>query len=294
MNVLMPASKTKAIAGTRRGPPDVNVLTGLGSMMRSYAAGLTFLLATVVALSSQYAFAATYQPGDTVPGTVGDVFGWTRGDANSTFNGWDFFENIVAPGYDGSAFTDTTPDILGQSGAVGSFTVNAGVFPVGSGNPYSPFNPLSFSSVVPSGTAGGNSTRIVAQFKTGGSELNYSGILLSADAASAGAIMPSFTMETGRTVTSGPRGGETVEYLALWDIDASQESYRLDFGSTESSLSLQEFRVDSFTRSTPFVTPVAVPEPSTWAAIAVIGVGAMIVRKRRNRHSGEHPITPSV
>jgi len=243
---------------------------------------LTRALSCALLLGSLFpslASAGIYIPGDSVAGVDGVVFGWSRGDANSTYNAWDVFEGTFTAG--GAAFSDTTPDVPGQFGTpIGTINVGAGTFNVG-GNAYSNAVALDFNAIVPSGTDGTN-TRIVAQFETGGSELDYSSILLSTSTASSGTIAPGMVKEIGRTALGG-FGGSQVQYLAVWDINGSQDEYRLDFNASSSSLSLREFHVDSFTQNTPFVTPVAVPEPSSFALIGLAGLGCWASRRVRRR-----------
>ncbi len=228
--------------------------------------------------------AEIFGPGSVIPGVTGDVFTWSRGDANSTFSGWDRFEAVFVPGFAGTPFTDSTPDVVGQFGAPGSISVSPGAVGVGSGNAYSPFVALQFNSVVNSGTSGGPNTRIVAQFRTGGSELAYGAISLNTSLTNRGNIAPSLLLETGR-LTLGGFGGDQVDYLALWDLASSQSAYRLDFGAAESSLSLQEFYVDSFTQSDAFSTPfvTAVPEPTSMAILGLVAAGGAVYRRRITR-----------
>lgn len=240
---------------------------------------------TTLLLLCPVAEAAIYAPGQSVPGVSGgDVFTWERGDFGSTYSGWDVFEAVLPPNDPSGGFVDGTPDISGQFGTPSSVTASPGAIQVGSGNIYSPFAPLNFTAAVNAGTAGGDNTRIVAQFRTGGAELDYGGILLSTDSLTPGNIAPSLMLETGRRSLGG-FGGDQVDYLALWDFDSSQASYRLDFGSPTSSLSLQEFHLDTFTQSTPFVTPTltAIPEPGS---IALLGVcaGTVFLRRPRRRN----------
>lgn len=230
-------------------------------------------------LNSSSVSAAIYAPGDSVDGVQGEVFGWSRSDTNSAYNAWDIFEGTFSAG--GNPFSDSSPDVAGQFGTpIGTINVGPGTFNVG-GNAYSNSFALDFNSVVPSGT-GSTNTRIVAQFETGGSELDYSSILLSTNSATDGTIVPGMVKEISR-VALGGFGGAEVQYLALWDIVGSQAEYRIDFNASASSLSLREFHVDSFTQSTPFVTPVAVPEPSSFALIGLAGLGCWVKRRVRRR-----------
>jgi hypothetical protein len=246
---------------------------------------LLLSIATVCVLFGGPSHAAIIAPGQPVPGLVGDAFGWSRGAANSTYSGWDFFEAVAAPGFAGTPFTDSTPDIVGQFGTPSSISVGPGALGVGSGNAYSPFVALSFSSIVNSGTSGGNNTRIVAQFRTGGSELDYQGILLSTSTETPGTVAPSLMMETGR-VALGGFGGDQVDYLSLWDLTSSQSAFRLDFRAASSSLSLQEFHLDTFVHNSAFITPSAVPEPGTLAVLGFVTGGGWMVRRLRRKKVG--------
>ncbi|TWT49622.1 PEP-CTERM motif protein [Rubripirellula amarantea] len=237
-------------------------------------------------VSSSAAFAAIYVPGDVVPNVSGEIFGWSRGDANSTYSGWDVFEAAILPNNPINGFVDSTPDIAGQFGTASSIAVGPGGISVESGNAYSPFAPLSFQSTINSGTSGGDNTRIVAQFQTGGSELNYGGLLLSFDELTAGTIAPTFAMETSRTSLGGS-SGDMIQYLAIWDLTTSQDSFRLDFGAAGSSLSLQQFHVDTFTQSTAFASPTAVPEPGSWALLGLVA-GGVLLRRRRDKNGRSH------
>lgn len=87
--------------------------------MRLCAAPILGLLGILSTVST--AKADIYAPGDSIPEVSGDVFGWNRGDAGSTYNGWDFFEATADNPTAG--FTDVTPD-AGQFGTVGSFSVS--------------------------------------------------------------------------------------------------------------------------------------------------------------------------
>jgi hypothetical protein len=250
------------------------------------AFGLLIAFAPLI-LPPSFTSAAIYSPGDSVPGVTGDVFTWSRGDANSTYSGWDRFEAVLPsddpqvtlppPG----SYTDSTPDLPGQFGTPSSITVSAGGIRVGSGNAYSPFAPLSFNATINSGTAGGDFTRIVAQIRSIGTEMDYSSILLSTDTLSSGNVAPSLMLETGRAPFGGFGGGDIVDYLAMWDLNSSQEAYRIDFNSASSSFSLDQFNVDTFTQSTAFVTPTAIPEPGAVALLGLLSGGVLLRRRRR-------------
>lgn len=80
---------------------------------------------------------------------------------------------------------------------------------------------------------------------------------------------------------AGGTGGANVDYLAMWDLNESQAEYRIDFSATGPHVSFAEFHVDSFTSNTAFLSPTAIPEPSAFAALGLIGTVVSMRRRRR-------------
>lgn len=238
------------------------------------------------------ASAAIFVPGESVPGVPGEVFGWTPSSTNSSFAFWDSFAGFpggTAPGFLPAGTSPSADSTFTGAGLPSLLTFDSNQSLASSGNAYGGlFGPGDDSTFVTdafatvrSGTTGGGFTRIVAQFETLGSELDYSSILLSSSAIAAGTIAPSFAVETNRTSLGGTFGGEGVSYLALWDLDSSQSEYRFDFEAQSSSMSMDKLRIDTFTQSTPFITPSAVPEPSSLAILGLIAGGLAMRRKRQ-------------
>ncbi|QEF99139.1 hypothetical protein Mal15_31990 [Stieleria maiorica] len=247
--------------------------------------------------TASVARAAIFTPGDAVPDVNGEVFTWSESQANSSFVFWDTFDGFAGstlPGFLPAGTSPTANDSFGDGGPISSLTFESNQSLASSGNAYGGlFGPGDSSSfltdafaTVRSGTSGGGFTRIVAQFETLGSELDYSSVLLSASAATAGTIAPSFVIETARVSLGGTFGGEGVSFLALWDLNSSQPEYRFDFNAQSTSMSLDRFRVDTFTQSTPFVTPSAVPEPGSLAVLGMVAGGLVLRRRRRTSRRG--------
>lgn len=247
-----------------------------------YALSVSFLL-------NHAASAAVIVPGNAVPNVSGDVFTWDESDTDSTFAFWSRFDGFpggTAPGFLPAGTSPTPDSSFGTFASSLTFESNQSI--PSSGNAYGGlFGPGDDSTfltdafaTVRSGTSGGNFTRIVAQFDTLGSELDYSSILLSPSAATAGSIAPSFEIETDRVSLGGTFGGEAVSYLALWDLDTSQSEFRVDFMAASNNMSIDNFRVDSMTQSSAFVTPSAVPEPSSFALIGLLAVAGLTFKRR--------------
>ncbi|QDV44623.1 hypothetical protein Enr13x_44910 [Stieleria neptunia] len=248
------------------------------------------------------ATAAIFTPGESVPDVNGEVFTWSESAANSSFVFWDSFDDFpggTTPGFLPAGTSPTANESFGDGGPISSLTFESNQSLASSGNAYGGlFGPGDSSSfltdayaTVRSGTSGGGFTRIVAQFETLGSELDYSSVLLSASAATAGTIAPSLVLETARVSLGGTFGGEGVSYLALWDLDSSQAEYRFDFNAQSTSMSLDQFRIDTFTQNTPFITPSAVPEPGGLAVLAVVAGGMVLRRRRRGSLRGPRQST---
>ncbi|TWU47773.1 DUF1559 domain-containing protein [Rubripirellula reticaptiva] len=254
-------------------------------------------------IPTSVANAAIYVPGESVPDITGEVFGWSPSSTDSSFAFWDRFDGFAggsAPGFLPAGTSPSADSNFAGAGLPSLLTFDSNQSLASSGNAYGGlFGPGDDSTFVTdafatvrSGTTGGGFTRIVAQFETLGSELDYSSILLSSSALTEGTIAPSFAIETERVSLGGTFGGEGVSYLALWDLDSSQAEYRFDFAAQSSSMSLDQFRIDTFTQNTSFITPSAVPEPSSLAVLGLIAGGFAMRRKRqRTTRRSSHPRT---
>lgn len=233
------------------------------------------VLAVALPATSGSAPAAIVRPGQSIDAVQGDVFTWSLGEANSTFSGWDEFSSLTNP----------PPDVIGQFGIPHTISETTGAaFLTSGGNIYSPIAATDFTGTINSGT-GGSNTRIVAQFRTRGQGLAEDSILLSSDLSQDGTIAPDFAIELSRFAVGG-FGGDQVDYLALWDLP-SQDAYRIDFNAAASSMSLDQFYVDTYTQNSEFASVTAVPEPASWLALTIGSAGIGLYRIRRRKRCSQ-------
>lgn len=225
-----------------------------------------FFMFGIVYSTSSFLNAELYVPGSaSVPPTSQPVFNWSRGDANSFYSGWDVFADDLP----GGNINDNTPQ-FGSGGA--SLTETSGTaFITSGGNIYSFAAPTAFTVSVPSIDLGpaAFSTRIVAQFRTQGTELDYADIKLNGASANLSYLSP--------PVPLGGFGGSLVDYLAVWDLTSVNGPLTLTFNAAGSSMSLDQLHIDGFS------SVAAVPEPSSMLlmAAAASGVGYRKWRKRK-------------
>ena len=250
-------------------------------------------------------FAAPIVPGQSVPGVSDDIFTWSSSQADSTFASWTRFDGFAggtAPGFLPAGTSPTSNDSFDGSGTGTSITFESNQSLASSGNAYGGlFGPGDDSTfltdafaTIGAGASGGDFTRIVVQWDTLGSELDYSSILLSPSVATEGTITPSLAIETDRSSLGGAFGGAGVSYLAVWDLDSSQDPFRVDFQASSNNLSIDNFRVDSFTQSTGFASLTAVPEPSSIGLMGLVGFGWITGRRRRRNSPRRHSLRRKV
>jgi len=191
-------------------------------------------------------------------------FGWSRNAANSTYQEWDVFTDAEgAPG--------NSPDVgnFNPNGTANLQQTEAGAFLTGGGNIYSFSAATKFVVDVPDyDLANSQSSTLVAQFRTLGTELDYTSIRLTPDGGTA--LAPTSAQELER-VPLGGFGGSQVDYLARWVVPGNASGYTLNFGASGSSMSLDRIAIDTFT---------AVPEP---ASMGLLAASAMALLARRSR-----------
>ncbi len=225
---------------------------------------------------------------------------WTRPTAtgtNATFQGWETFSSTTGPNapqvVPGPAFGGVgnwSP--INSGGVANVFDSGApanGSFITGgvTGNIYSMAGLVNPRAIVPNVTGGTASgwTTLIFQVRAAGNALDMSSALLN------GTVAP-VSSAIVYTEPLGGFGGFRRDYWFQFQVPGNAASYQFDINAVESSVSLDRFAIDTVwnpaatNQSEAFfeLTPgSAVPEPSTWALIGLVGIGAGVVSYRRKR-----------
>jgi hypothetical protein len=208
-----------------------------------------------------------------VPSPSQPDFGWTRGDSNTSYSGWNIFTDDDNNSMNGFQ-QDSSPEFSAGTFGPASIAETLGNSVISStNNLYALTGPVSFLVTVPSVGVGGGFTRLVAQFRTLGTEIEYNNIRLDG-------VAPTAQRELERTIINIPGGAPgqpttitRVDYLASWNINSLAAQHVLTFGAAASNHSLDQLHIDL----------VAVPEPATLSTLAVAGCLATWHQVRRRR-----------
>ncbi|MCD0459873.1 PEP-CTERM sorting domain-containing protein [Roseiconus lacunae] len=231
-----------------------------------------FVIAACVTAIAGTAASAVAAP--LLPATASDArFGWNFGDTGSINSAWNAF--TVPAGAPGNL-----PD-AGSFGS-GEFSVltsnGAGAFITSSGNLYVSGGPADFDVSIDTSDLTGDFTRVVAQIKTQGTEMDPSSLLLGGIAPSIGGVVDVQPL--------GGFGGAAVDYLAIWDLTTTSgpgANLTLEFGSNGPHMSLDQLQIDAFSQAFAFTTPSAIPEPATLPLLGALGAIGAFSRRRRRR-----------
>jgi hypothetical protein len=228
-------------------------------------------MAFVVVLAGAYpAPAQMLTPPDT-------PFGWAAGAGNSVAYHWNNF--ALGGTYPGPF----TPDqaLFGPGLPAATLTETTGTaFLTGGGNIYAPSTAIAVSATIPNyalstGPGGAHQTTVFLQTRTLGSEIDYAGLTLSwtqgAGLMSMTPASANYFQELERAPLGG-FGGFSVTRIWGFDVPFNPGEFVVTFAGAASSVSLDQFRVDTFT------TPV--PEPS---ALVLLGAAAAVAWRRRTR-----------
>ncbi len=198
-----------------------------------------------------------------------DGFGWSRGDADTSYFAWDDFTSATQPNApDAGAFPMplpagwTSPSVRETTGTA---------FVTSTGNMYSFTTQLSFEVNVPAQPIAGATTTVLLQTRTQGREVDHATLFCNG-------IAPSEYVELYR-FTLGPKdilGGDLVDALWRFEVPATG-TLTITFDATDLSMSLDKLEVDtiSLVRCVADVNSDGVLTPADFTAwIAAFNAGA--------------------
>jgi hypothetical protein len=163
-----------------------------------------------------------------------DDYGWSRGDAGSTYFGWDIFVSTTGGNEpDAGQFPDplpsgwVEPDVIETTGDA---------FVTGSGRIYSPFGPINVEVTVPNYDTGSGQTTLLLQVRTIGFDLDFDNVVLD------GSVLPVDIVELSRQTGSM---GDEVDTLFVFEVDGNAPLYVFDIPTAEAHVSIDAISVDT-------------------------------------------------
>jgi hypothetical protein len=184
---------------------------------------------------------------------------WTRGDANSVYAEWDFF----------NALSDDSADVGTANLAAGSVTLASGMV-LGGGNQYSFFSTGNWTVSITGNSTGpvvGDSAVAYLQIRTTGTELDTSSVTLAGQSANSITLLESIVSEFG-----GSPSYDNL-YLFSWNT-TGLPTWNFAFNSVGAHTSLDKLAVDIQT------TAVPVPAAAWLMGSGLVGLTAVARRRK--------------
>lgn len=213
---------------------------------------------------------------------------WTRGSANTTYQGWDRFTSKSLPNNPNNASllneVDANPNNLyGTATLTQLVTPVAPIIPPGilltsGGNIYSPVYATQFSLAVPNANLGaGYQTNFLIQVRASTGLFDLSSFQVNGLPLS-GLLNFSQQLLNTATYDSGQGGdASAIDYKFEFSLPGNSALDTITFGSDGPGLSFDKLSVDT--------SISAVPEPSSLAMVGLFAVsGLMAIRRHRNRN----------
>jgi hypothetical protein len=194
-----------------------------------------------------------------------------RGGANTTFYGWETFND---PGFRNIPINDSTPDIGTHVAGANFQTTNGQDHVLNSGNLYFASGTLAEKvTAVTNGTVGSGFTTIILQAAGAG---GFGGFPAAITLAINGQAPTQWVQDVNST-TSG-------QFWAVWDLIGNAASYDISIAGVpgQAHYSFDRVTVDTFWSSSGFQGDIMLaPEPSR-ALLCLIGAVGLCLRRRRS------------
>lgn len=203
---------------------------------------------------------------------------WNRGDANTTYQEWDFFSFLTnnPPDY-AHDNPNGTPDVS-VNGNPADYFLTSGA------NIYSTATTPSISINLPDYGLGQNYyTTVVFQLRVQGSPINPDSIQLTYnDNSNSNSILPASTA-TLASQDLGGFGGTLEDTWYRFDIPFNPAQYTINFAGFGPHMSTDIIVVDSIvtTAQQGFVPENVVPEPASFLSVSIVALALLRVRTKR-------------
>ena len=226
--------------------------------------------------------ANTAEPLEGITSTVRTTTPWTRGAANTTYQGWDrFTSSLNGPNVPNNAVTPNEVD-ADPDNAFGTATITQtvpGAFLTGGGNIYSPSSATTFSLAIPNANLGaGYQTSFLVQVRAATGDFDFSNFLVNGTALNLLAnnsiqLIDKFTYDAGFGFTSA------LDYKIEFTLPSNSALDTITFESLETGLSFDKISVDT--------NVTAVPEPSSLILAGLFtAFGTILCRRRKTATQG--------
>lgn len=199
---------------------------------------------------------------------------WTRGDANTTYYGWDIFESGA-----GTFLNDVSPDITPLTTGVSIVQNNNDVPNVtGSGNLYTSVSFLDVTALVKTdGTLGSGFTTVLLQIAGSSFGPGQTAAGFDGNSFTINGLSPDF-------LTDGYGADNRNLWWAEWVLTGNQATYTLEMDTVTQHTSVSKLTIDTAWHPSAGLDNsdvTVVPEPASTALL--IGAGALLGLRRRRK-----------
>jgi len=217
----------------------------------------------------------TAQPLEGITATVRTSTPWTRGSANTTYQGWDRFTSSSAANNPNSAsvLNEVDANPLNPNGTATVTQTNPGAFLTSSGNIYSPTSATAYSIAIPNYNLGaGSQTNFLVQLRAFTGDFNINSFQINGTPINS---LPNFSWQLLDKFVYSAMGGDTaaLDYKLEFSLPGNSALDTLTFSSAGSGLSFDKVFVDT--------SVTAVPEPTVLLLGSLVVIPVVLARRLR-------------